>query len=115
MRYEGSCHCGRIEFDVEGEFTSGMECNCSICRRRGSILGFVPRSDLHLKTPDGNASTYTFNTHRLQHRFCPTCGVAPYAEGKGPDGSEMAAINLRCIPSIDLAALQMTMFDGASR
>jgi hypothetical protein len=115
MQYEGSCHCGRIAFDVEGEFLSGMDCNCSICRRRGSILAFVPRSDFHLRTPEENVSTYTFKTHTLQHRFCATCGVAPYAEGKGPDGSPMAAINLRCVPAVDLSELQMTHFDGASR
>jgi hypothetical protein len=115
MQYEGSCHCGKIAFNVEGEFSSGMECNCSICRRRGSILAFVPIDDFQLKTPESDLSTYTFNTHALQHHFCATCGVAPYAEGKGPDGATMAAVNLRCIPAVDLTALQIHQFDGASR
>jgi hypothetical protein len=115
MRYEGSCHCGKIAFDVEGEFNDGLECNCSICRRRGSILAFVPAGDFTLKTPQSDVSTYTFNTHVLQHHFCATCGVAPYADGKAPDGKPMAAVNLRCIPAVDLSALTITHFDGASR
>jgi len=34
MNYHGSCHCGRIAFDVEGELTQAMECNCSHCSRK---------------------------------------------------------------------------------
>ncbi|WP_442881038.1 GFA family protein, partial [Aeromonas sp.] len=34
MRYKGSCHCGRIAFEAEGELTQAMACNCSICQRK---------------------------------------------------------------------------------
>lgn len=47
MLYTGSCHCGRIRFEVEGEVDSGLACNCSMCSRKGSLLWFVPR-DNHL-------------------------------------------------------------------
>ena len=48
MKYEGSCHCGNVAFEVEGEFDSGLDCNCSMCRRRGGLLAFVPRENLVL-------------------------------------------------------------------
>jgi hypothetical protein len=115
MRYEGSCHCGNIAFEVEGEFTEAIDCNCSMCRRRGALLAFVPRNNLSLKTADANISTYTFNHHAIRHHFCPTCGIAPFGEGTSPNGAEMASVNLRCLPAIDLASLKVTPFDGASR
>jgi hypothetical protein len=115
MRYEGSCHCGKIAFEVDAEFSNAIDCNCSLCRRRGSVLAFVPRGDLTLKTPAEDISTYTFNHHMLQHHFCATCGTAPFSDGKSPDGAAMAAINLRCIPAVDLDAIQITHFDGKSR
>lgn len=115
MSHHGSCHCGRIKFEVEGEPTSALSCNCSICQRKGSLLWFVPRSALKLLTPDGNASSYTFNQHVIQHRFCPTCGMHPYGEGKGPDGSAMAAINIRCLEDIELKAVPVTEYDGRSK
>lgn len=113
--YEGSCHCGKIAFAVEGEFTSALDCNCSLCRRKGGLLAFVPRDKFELKTPREAVSTYTFNHHVIQHHFCATCGVAPYAEGKMPDGAEMACINVRCIPAIDLAAIEIQPWDGRSQ
>lgn len=112
MLYEGSCHCGRIAFDVEGDFSSAVDCNCSFCRRRGGLLGFVARDRLVLKTPEEDLSTYTFNRHLIQHRFCSTCGIAPFGEGTAPDGSAMAAINLRCLPAVDLDTLRINHFDG---
>jgi len=115
MTHQGSCHCGRVRFEVEGEITSALSCNCSMCQRKGSLMWFVPRSDLHLLTPDDNASTYLFNKHLIQHRFCPTCGVHPYGEGTGPSGAAMAAVNLRCIEGIDLAAIPVNHFDGRSK
>ncbi|MGK9050761.1 GFA family protein [Neorhizobium petrolearium] len=115
MRISGSCHCGRIAFEAEGEFNEALECNCSFCRRRGVLLAFVPRSNMQLTTPRENLSTYQFNQRVIVHRFCANCGVAPFSEATMPNGAEMAAINLRCVPEIDLAALTVTQYDGASR
>ncbi|MBI2276318.1 MAG: GFA family protein [Dechloromonas sp.] len=114
MIYKGSCHCGRVAYEVEGEITGAIACNCSICSRKGSLLWFVPRSKLKLLTPEDAASTYTFNKHVIQHRFCPVCGIHPYAEGVDPKGNQMAAINLRCLEDIDLAAIPVQNFDGRS-
>ena len=114
MRYTGSCHCGNVAFEVEGEISGALACNCSICSRKGSLLWFVPREKLQLKTPEENASTYEFNKHAIKHRFCPICGIHPYGEGVDPKGNHMVAINLRCIEGIDLASIAVQNFDGRS-
>ena len=115
MRYSGSCHCGAVAFEVEGEIESGLSCNCSMCQRKGSLLWFVPRSALSLSTPEANSRVYMFNKHLLKHRFCPTCGIHPYAEGKDPKGNEMAAINIRCLEGIELSSIPVTPYDGRSK
>ena len=55
-----------------------------------------------------------FNKHVIQHRFCPTCGIHPYGVGKGPNGAEMAAINLRTVENLDLDKVPVKHFDGRS-
>ncbi len=114
MIYKGSCHCGMIAFEVEGEITEATACNCSICARKGSLLWFVPRDKLHLLTPEESASTYTFNKHIVKHRFCPKCGIHPYGEGVDPKGNRMAAINIRCLDGFDFASIPVQNFDGRS-
>jgi hypothetical protein len=110
--HHGSCHCGRIKFEVDGDIGSAMSCNCSICQRKGALMWFVPRASLRLLTPESDTASYTFNKHVIQHRFCPTCGMHPYGEGKSPSGDAMAAINLRCLEDVDLDAIPVTRFDG---
>jgi hypothetical protein len=114
MKYKGSCHCGKVAFEVEGDIQGAVACNCSICQRKGSLLWFVPRDTLKLLTPDEAASTYLFNKHVIKHRFCPTCGMHPYGEGVDPKGNAIAAINIRCIEDIDLAAIPVQHYDGRS-
>jgi hypothetical protein len=114
MNYRGSCHCGRVAFEVDGTIESALSCNCSICQRKGSLLWFVPRERLKLLTPESNASAYTFNKHNIKHRFCPTCGMHPYGEGVDPQGNQTAAVNVRCLEDIDLDAIPVTHFDGRS-
>ena len=115
MKSKGSCHCGKVAFEVDGTPDKAMSCNCSICQRKGSLLWFVPRDRLRLLTPEANAGTYTFNKHAIKHRFCPTCGIHPYGEATDPKGNRMAAVNIRCLEGIDLAAIPVTQFDGRSR
>jgi hypothetical protein len=112
MTVRGSCHCGRVAFEVEGAPDKAMACNCSICQRKGSLLWFVPHGHLHLRTPEDHASTYTFNKHVIKHRFCPVCGMHPYGEGTDPKGNHMAAINIRCLEDIDLAGIPVVHYDG---
>ncbi len=115
MTYKGSCHCGRIGFEVEGAPAGVMSCNCSICQRKGALMWFVPREHLRLLTPDENASTYTFNKHVIKHRFCPTCGMHPYGEGVDSKGNAMAAVNIRCLEGIELEDVAVNHYDGRAR
>ena len=109
--YSGSCHCGRIAFEVDGTIDHVMDCNCSLCQRRGGLLWFVPRSALRLRTPEGDLSTYTFNRHVLKHHFCAKCGIAPFSEGESK-GAKMAAINARSLEGVDLSKLKVVKYDG---
>jgi hypothetical protein len=114
MKHRGSCHCGQVAFDVTGDIDSALACNCSICSRKGSLLWFVPRDQMQLLTPEDAASSYTFNKHVIQHRFCANCGIHPYGEGTDPKGNRMAAINLRCIEGLDLKSVPVHEYDGKS-
>ena len=112
MSHRGSCHCGRIAFEVEGEPKEVMACNCSVCSRKGSLLWFVPRDQLRLPTPESDMATYTFNRHVIKHRFCPRCGIHPFGEGTDPKGNAMAAVNVRCLEDVDPDSLPVKHFDG---
>jgi hypothetical protein len=114
MNYKGSCHCGRIAFEVEGDLKQVADCNCSICSRLGSLLWFVPRDKLRLLTPEASMATYTFGTATIKHHFCPKCGIHPFGEGTEPAGNRMAAVNVRCLEGVDFSVLAVKHYDGKS-
>jgi hypothetical protein len=114
MAFQGSCHCGAVKFSVDADLPKqAMSCNCSICRRKGALMAFFPVNKVKVEGADA-LKGYQFNKHRLTHWFCTTCGIHPFGGGTGPDGTEMRAINLRCVPDVDLDALAIQKFDGAS-
>jgi len=111
----GSCHCGAIAYTVEADPASAVTCNCSLCSRLGAVWVFAPKEKFKLTKGEGKLGDYQFNKHVLHHRFCPSCGIESYAEGKGRYGTEQAGINLRCVQSIDVNKLSPKQVDGRSR
>jgi hypothetical protein len=114
MKYTGSCHCGNIKFEVEGELTGAMACNCSICSRKGTLLWFVPSPQFTLLTVRDNITTYTFNKHVIKHQFCAVCGVQAFGEGVDRKGNAVFAVNIRCLEEIDPLSIPVQHFDGKS-
>lgn len=115
MALEGSCHCGAVAFTVDADPPNeAMSCNCSHCRRKGFLLAFFPADTFTLTKGEDSLRSYWFNRHSIEHMFCTTCGTEPFAKGKGPGGSDVRAVNLRCVPEIDLDALELQKVDGAS-
>jgi hypothetical protein len=79
------------------------------------VAEFFPAGKFTLVIGENALTTYEFNAHKIQHRFYMVCGSQPFASGKNPDGSEMGAVNLRCVPSVKLESLDLQYFDGASK
>ena len=109
--HKGGCHCGNIAYEFEGEIGEALECNCSLCAKRGGLLMFVPAAAFTLTTPRDKLGTYRFHKHVLAHHFCPGCGISPFSEGESK-GHKMAAINLRCVDGVDPHALKINFYNG---
>jgi len=110
--YSGSCQCGKVTFDVTTDIGEVISCNCSRCSRLGSLLAAAQAKDFTLKTGEAALSEYQFNKHVIHHFFCATCGIQPFARGKGSGGADMVMVNVRCLEGVDPDALKVKKFDG---
>ena len=113
-KHTGGCHCGRVRYEVEADIDEVMSCNCSMCQKRGTLLTFVPEQQFTLLSGGGDLTDYQFNKKIIHHLFCSTCGIGSFARGVAPDGSEMVAINVRCLEDVDPASLTVKFIDGRS-
>jgi len=114
QKYSGGCHCGKVRYEVMLDLGQVIECNCSICSKKGHLLSFVAAEKLALLSGEDELADYQFNRHNIHHLFCRTCGIESFARGTRPDGEKMCAINVRCLEGVDLGALEITPFDGKS-
>jgi len=108
----GGCHCGAVRYDANVDLINVISCNCSICIKRGALFSFVPGHEFELKTGADHLADYQFAQKKIHHLFCSKCGVSSFARGVAPDGSEVIAINVRCLDDIDLDDLRPQPFDG---
>jgi hypothetical protein len=111
-KHSGRCHCGHVCYEVETDLARVMSCNCSICQKRGALLTFVPAAKFTPISGEDDLTDYQFNKKIVHHLFCHTCGVGSFAKGRAPDGTEMVAVNVRCLDDVDLGQLTPTPFDG---
>ncbi len=112
QHYSGSCQCGAVAFEADLDLDRTVTCNCSRCRRLGSVLTFTPASDFRLNS-DGTTTEYRFNREAISHRFCPVCGIQPFAFGE-KDGAKMVAVNVNCLDGVDARALDSQHVNGAA-
>lgn len=113
MQHRGSCHCGKVSIEFEGNIDSAVSCNCSICAKRGSLLWFTSRAAVKVNG-ESETTVYTFNRHKIRHHFCKTCGILPYGEALDPQGNAGIAINIRVLDDFDFTAVPVHPYDGKS-
>ncbi len=109
--YQGSCHCGRIRFEVDADIDHVRVCDCSICRRRGALIHRVPLGCLRLLVPLNELSLYQWHTKTAKDYFCPTCGILPFRKPR--TGKDVWGINVRCLDGIDLSAIPTKLVHGS--
>ena len=109
-RVEGGCHCGAVRFQVTLRGGELLDCNCSVCRRKGFLHLIVPPEDFTLLSGAEALVEYRFNTRVAVHRFCRVCGVHPfYTPRSHPDQVD---VNARCLDGGLPAELPLRTFDG---
>jgi hypothetical protein len=108
--YEGGCHCGRVRFRVQADLSHVVECNCSVCTKKGILHLTVPPEQFDLLGGEESLEIYQFNTNTAKHIFCRHCGI--HAFGMPRSAPEKFTVNARCLDGIDVAALRPRSFDG---
>jgi hypothetical protein len=109
----GSCLCGAVTWSFEGDPGSATACNCTACRRYGSLWIYDWDGE-RIKT-SGATKAYTREKPSLGFHFCPECGSMAFWRGLKPheDGRTRIAVNVRLADDpATVADLPIEHFDG---
>jgi hypothetical protein len=104
-RHQGSCLCGAVRFEIDGDFDRFYLCHCEYCRKdTGSAhAANLFASTARLEWLSGQDQVRTFNVPSTRHykAFCVNCGSAlPRVQRNGqmlvvPAGSLNTDVPLR--------------------
>lgn len=113
--YQGSCHCGAVQFRVSlvDGLRTARRCNCSMCRMRGAIAVSAALDGLQITAGEEHLSEYRFNTRTARHFFCSQCGI--YTHHQRRSNSEQYGVNVACLKDVspfDFEEVQV--LDGAN-
>lgn len=114
ITYTGGCHCGAVRFQVSISPAEHkvVDCNCSICRKKGFLHLIVPPDRFRLLSGEDHLTTYTFNTETAKHLFCQVCGMHAFYRPRSHPG--WFDVNVRCLDGDVLSQFQIEPFDGVN-
>ena len=111
----GSCHCGNANWTLEGDPGSITACNCTLCRRYGTLWAYDYEGERI--TLAGKTTSYVRADEKnpsLEILFCPACAgvVAWRSLHLDKRGRRRMAVNLRLAEPELVADLPIDHFDG---
>jgi len=111
-RYVGSCHCGRVRFEIEAVIDRVTECNCSMCSKKGILHLRVSPENFRLLSGEAHLGTYQFGTRVAKHHFCTVCGIHTFTRPRA--APDLYTVNVRCLEGVELTDLgdRIRKFDG---
>ena len=108
-----TCHCKeiKIELKLDNGFEELVRCNCSLCKKRGSIMAKIKLNNLKIIKGAEKLKLYKFGKNKAEHFFCSTCGI--YTHHKSYTNPENYEFNVACLDNIDSFKFKdVPVFDG---
>jgi hypothetical protein len=110
---EASCHCGAIRFEVETAPDEVTDCNCSICRRQGTLWAYYEAPQVRFAAENGPTDIYMWRFRMLEFHRCHTCGCVTHWQAADRSFTRMG-VNARLMAPEVLSAAPVNHFDGAA-
>jgi hypothetical protein len=99
--HTASCHCGAVvfELDLPDGIVDPRRCDCSMCRRRGTVVASVPLSAIRIIRGEEALKLYQFNTNTAKHYFCAHCGI--YTHHQRRSSPHQYGYNVGCLEGVN--------------
>ena len=112
---EGSCHCGAVRWVLDTRPESATACNCTICRRYGTLWAYdFDGEGIAVRAAPEALARYVRGDGSIAFHFCRTCGCVTHWRGLTPlaDGRTRIAVNLRMAAPEAVSAIPIQRFYG---
>jgi hypothetical protein len=112
LAIQGTCLCKAVQLGAARLPRQVTQCNCSVCRRYGTLWAYYRRSALSITAPRGALEKYSAGPDKLRFVRCRTCGcvICWNSRRKGPD--QRMGVNTRLFDHALMADVPVKVLDG---
>lgn len=107
----GTCICGAVQVTVARAPRRLTQCNCSVCRRYGTLWAYYRRRDVTIAAPRGGLVDHAKRRGGLRFRRCAGCGCVVSWEAQR-DAEARMAVNGRLLDHAAMARVPIAVLDG---
>jgi len=107
-----TCHCGAVRLELKRRPRSVTSCNCSICRRYGTLWAYYPGQEVRI-VGSRQTTAYCWGDRALRFLRCRHCGCVTHWQASSARGRGRMGVNARNFPPQVLAGLRVRHLDGA--
>jgi hypothetical protein len=111
LAIKGACLCNAVQLGAARLPRQVTQCNCSVCRRYGTLWAYYPRSAVSI-TPRGALEHYSTRAGGLKFIRCRSCGCVIAWEPPRKDRDQRMGINTRLLDPALMAAVPIKVLDG---
>lgn len=112
LAIQGTCLCKAVQLGAARLPRQVTQCNCSVCRRYGTLWAYYRRSAVSITAPRGALEDYSVRTGGLKFVRCRSCGCVICWDGPGKGRDQRMGINTRLLDQALMAAVPVKVLDG---
>jgi hypothetical protein len=109
-----TCHCGAVRIEIPRRPRRLTNCNCSICRRYGTLWAYFRAGDVRIGGEPGTTHSYSWGRQNLRFVRCSRCGCVTHWEHVRPTPKSYAGVNARNFDPAALGPVRIRLLDGAA-
>ena len=110
-----TCHCGALRVEVPRRPRTLTDCNCSICRRYGTLWAYYKASTVQVVGASRTKDGYSWGRKALKFVRCSTCGCITHWEAVHPKKGSYVGVNWRNFEPGVLEKTRLRLLDGAGK
>ena len=108
-----TCHCGAVRIEIPERPTEVTNCNCSLCRRLGTLWAYFEVGTVKIHGHPENTDEYIQGDKTLRTVRCNTCGCTTHWEPLDTLTYRRMGVNIRNFEPEVIGDVRIRLLDGA--
>lgn len=108
-----TCHCGSVRVEIPRPPEEVTNCNCSICRRLGSLWAYYDVDEVKVVGHPERTDEYMQGDRTLRVVRCRHCGCTTHWEPLDRSRFRRVGVNIRNFDPAVIGDVRIRLLDGA--